>query len=384
MAHCNTVFNQLLRFVPRHEIENLSAKHHRGRRFRTASRWSQFVTMAFAQLSGRCSLRDVIEGLSSQAHKLYHLGAGLMPRSTLSRLNQNKPAELYEEVFGRLLQRCQSVAPGHGFRFQNKLYSLDATTIDLCLSVFPWARFRRTKGGVKLNLGLNHEGYLPEFVDLSEAAHHEVNWARTLKLPQGSIAVFDRGFTDYGWYKQLTDQGIFFVTRLKGNADYRVTDRRPVNKKHGLICDQSIEFTGYYAHQHCPDTLRRVHYRDPESGQTYAFLTNAFHLSAKTIADIYKARWQVELFFKWIKQNLKIKTFFGTSKNAVMTQIWIALCIYLMLAYLKFKSKLGLSLQQMLRLLHLNLFERRDLMALLKGDPPDPPTPTNPNQMALI
>lgn len=383
MAHCNTVFNQLLRFVPRHEIESLSAKHHRGRQFRTASRWSQFVTMAFAQLSGRCSLRDVIEGLSSQAHKLYHLGAGLLPRSTLSRLNQDKPAQLYEEVFGRLLHRCQSVAPGHGFKFQNKLYSLDATTIDLCLSVFPWAQFRRTKGGVKLNMGLNHDGYLPEFVDLSEAAHHEVNWARTLKLPRGSIVVFDRGFTDYGWYKQLIDQGIFFVTRLKTNADYRVSDRRRVRKNQGLTCDQSIEFTGYYARQRCPDTLRRVRYRDPQSGHAYVFLTNAFHLSAKTIADIYKARWQVELFFKWIKQNLKIKTFFGTSKNAVMTQIWIALCIYLMLCYLKFKSKLGLSLQQVLRLLHLNLFERRDLMALLKGDPPNL-APINPNQMALI
>lgn len=383
MSHCNTVLNQLLHFIPRHEIEGLSTKHHQGRRFRKASRWSQFVMMAFAQLSGRSSLRDVIEGLSRQSHKLYHLGAGLLPRSTLARINQDKPAELYEAVFGRLLHRCRSLAPGHGFRFHNKMYSLDATTIDLCLSVFPWAHFRRAKGGVKLNIGLNHEGYLPEFVDLSEAAHHEVKWARTLKLPGGSMAVFDRGFTDYGWYKQLIEQGIFFVTRLKDNADYRVIERRDVNKRQGLICDQSIVFAGYYARQHCPHTLRRIRYRDPVSSQVYVFLTNAFHLSAKTIADIYKARWQVELFFKWIKQNLKIKTFFGTSKNAVMTQIWIALCIYLMLAYLKFKSQLQLGLQQILRLLHLNLFERRDLMALLKGEPPDSGH-ANPNQLALL
>lgn len=193
----------------------------------------------------------------------------------------------------------------------------------------------------------------------------------------------DRGFTDYGWYKQLIEQGIFFVTRMKENADYRVIDRRPVNRAQGLICDQSIEWAGYYSRRACPHTLRRIRYQDPESGQEYVFVTNAFHLSPKTIADIYKARWQVELFFKWIKQNLKIKTFFGTSKNAVMTQIWIALCIYLMLAYLKFKSGLGLSMQHMLRLLHLNLFERRDLMALLRGDPPKLDL-TNPNQMKLI
>lgn len=383
MAHCNTVLNQFLHFVPRHEIESLSAEHHQGRRFRKAGRWSQFVMMAFAQLSGRCSLRDVIAGLSSQAHKLYHLGAGVLARSTLARINNDKPAALYEALFGRLLGRCQTVAPGHGFRFKNKLYSLDATTIDLCLSVFPWARFRRAKGGIKLNVGLNHEGYLPEFVGIHEAAHHEVNWARVLQLPSGSVVVMDRGFTDYGWYKQLIEQGIFFVTRMKENADYRVIDRRPVNRAQGLICDQSIEWAGYYSRRACPHTLRRIRYQDPESGQEYVFVTNAFHLSPKTIADIYKARWQVELFFKWIKQNLKIKTFFGTSKNAVMTQIWIALCIYLMLAYLKFKSGLGLSMQHMLRLLHLNLFERRDLMALLRGDPPKLDL-TNPNQMKLI
>lgn len=206
---------------------------------------------------------------------------------------------------------------------------------------------------------------------------------RTLKFPKGSIVAVDKGYNDYAWYKQLTDKGIFFVTRLKTNATYRLVNRRPVLKSKGLICDQTIEFTGIQTAKKCPVQLRRIGYRDAETGKRYVFLTNNFKLSAKTIADIYKARWQVELFFKWIKQNLKIKSFVGTGKNAVMTQIWIALCVYLLLAFLKFQSKLQKSTQQILRLLQLNLFEKRDLMALLRGDPPDSKQP-NINQLVLL
>ena len=383
MSHNNTVFSQLLKLLPRHEFESLSKQHHSGRSFRTATRWSQFITMAMGQLSGRNSLRDIVESMSAQAHRLYHLGSAKLSRSNLARINEDKPAALYEALFGKLLQRCQSSAPGHNFKFKNSLYSLDASTIDLCLSAFPWADFRKTKSAVKLHVGLNHAGYLPEFVAITEGKKHDVKVGRMFNFPKGSIVAIDKGYNDYAWYKQLTDKGIFFVTRLKTNAKYQVTDRRSVAKESGLTCDQTIEFTGLQTAKKCPVALRRIGYRDQVTGKKYVFLTNNFKLSAKTIADIYKARWQVELFFKWIKQNLKIKSFVGTSKNAVMTQIWIAMCMYLLIAFIKFQSRLTKSLQQILRLLQLNLFEKRDLMALLRGDPVND-RPTNANQAELF
>jgi len=383
LSHHNTVFSQLLKLLPRHEFESLAKQHHSGRSFRTASRWSQFVTMAMAQLSGRSSLRDIVENISAQTHRLYHLGSVKLSRSNLSRINEAKPYSLYEALFEKLLKRCQSVAPQHNFRFKNPLYSLDASTIDLCLSVFPWADFRTTKGAIKLHVGLNHRGFFPEFVTITEGKDHDVTVGRTLNFPKGSIVAIDKAYNDYAWYKQLTDKGIFFVTRLKSNAKFKVICRREVLKDKGLSCDQTIEFTGAQTSKKCPTPLRRIGYRDPISGKRYVFLTNNFKLSAKTIADVYKARWQVELFFKWIKQNLKIKSFIGTSKNAVMTQIWIALCIYLLIAFLKFQSKLKKSMQQILRLLHLNLFEKRDLMALLRGEPHNE-KPINIYQLALI
>lgn len=370
MTHCNTIFSQILKFVPRHEFEALANRHHSGRAFRTASRWSQFVTMAMAQLSGRNSLRDIVDSVSTQAHRLYHLGSAKMTRSNLSRINENKPHTLYEALFGKLLDRCQRLTPGHSFRFKNKLYSLDASTIDLCLCVFPWADFRSTKGAIKLHIGLNHSGYLPEFVTITEGKTSDIEIGRMLSFPAGSIIALDRGYTDYQWYNQLSNKGIFFVTRLKSNASYKVVKRHPVLNNKGLTSDQTIILTGIGAAKDCPIQLRRIGYRDQKTGKQYVFLTNHFKLAAKTIADIYKARWQVELFFKWIKQNLKIKSFVGTSKNAVMTQIWIALCVYLLIAFIKFHAKIKQSMQQILRLLQLNLFDKRDLMALLRGDPP--------------
>jgi len=275
------------------------------------------------------------------------------------------------------------MAPGHDFRFDNPLYSLDASTIDLCLSAFPWADFRTTKGAIKLHVGLNHAGYLPEFVTITDGKTSDIEIGRTLEFPKGSMVAIDRGYNDYAWYKQLTEKGIFFVTRLKSDAKIRIASRRLVLSSKGLTIDQTIEFTGIQTAKKCPIQLRRIGYRDPETGKHYVFLTNNFKLAAKTIADIYKARWQVELFFKWIKQNLKIKFFLGTSKNTVMTQIWIALCVYLLLAFIKFQSKLKKRMQQILRLLQLNLFEKRDLMALLRDDPPLD-RKTDINQLALL
>ena len=292
MAHHSTVFAQLLKWVPRHEFETLANRHHEGQRLRRCSRWSQFVALSVAQLAGRCSLRDIVSNLSAQTAKLYHLGSGHVTRSSLARLNEKQPHTLYEALFHKLYARCQGLAPRHGFRFKNKLYSLDASTIDLCLSLFPWAKFRRTKGAVKVHVGLDHDGFLPSFVTLTEGKTHDVTVGRTLDLPPTSIVVVDRAYTDYAWFKTLEDKGIYFVIRQKRNARYRVIERRPVPAGKGLICDQTIRITGTKA-KSCPIPLRRIAYRDPETGQRYVFLTNNFHLAARTIADIYKARWQV-------------------------------------------------------------------------------------------
>ena len=370
LAHNNTVFAQLLKMVPRHGFETLASQNHEGRRLRKMTRWSQFVAMTLSQLSGRASLRDVVSNLSAQTAKLYHLGTTVVTRSSLARVNEKQPYSLYEQLAGKLLIQCQRRAPRHSFRFKNKLYSLDASTIDLCLSVFPWAKFRTTKGAVKLHVGLDHDGLLPAFMTITDGKNHDITAARSLRLSKGSIVVMDRGYNDYAWYNQLNSQGVFFVTRLRKNARYCVTERRHVIKSKGLTSDQSIRLTGTKA-SNCPITLRRVGFKDAVTGIQYYFLTNNFDLAASTIAEIYKARWQIELFFKWIKQNLKIKSFLGTSRNAVMTQIWIAICVYLLLAYLKFASQIDKSFQQILRLLQLNLFDRRDLRGLLVGGPPE-------------
>jgi hypothetical protein len=322
------------------------------------------MVMFIGQLSSRKSLRDLVMNVAAQTNKLYHLAIKPCSRATLARVNEKQPASLYEAIFHKLLQRCHQFAPKHKFKFNGKIYLLDATVVDLCLSVFPWAKFRKAKGAIKLHFGIDADGYLPEFMDLTDGKFHESKWAKTLKLPHGSMAVFDMGFTDYGWYQTLMKNNIFFVTRLKCNARIKYLHKRRGRKATGVNNDQTILLGNI------PQPLRLVGYCDPETGKEYRFVTNADHLDAKTIANLYKERWQIEQFFKWIKQNLKIKTFLGTSRNAVLTQIWIALCVYLLLSFLKFKAKLGISMQQMLRLLQLNLFERRNLIELFK--PPGP------------
>jgi hypothetical protein len=363
MAYHTTILRQIIEIFPRHEFDALARDYHRGQKFRSFNRWTQFMVMFIGQLSGRKSLRDLVMNVAAQTNKLYHLAIKPCSRATLARVNEQQPAELYEAVFHKLLQKTRQFAPKHRFKFSGKLYLLDATVVDLCLSVFPWAKFRQAKGAIKVHMGLDGDGYLPEFVDLTNGKTHEINWAKTLKLPRGSMAVFDMGFTDYGWYQTLTANGVYFVTRLKSNARIKYLHKRRGRKSPGVTRDQTILLGTI------PNPLRLVCYQDQETGKKYRFLTNADHLDAKTIADLYKERWQIELFFKWIKQNLKIKTFLGTSPNAVLTQVWIALIVYLLLSFLKFKAKLGLSMQQILRLLQLNLFERRNFIELFK--PPD-------------
>lgn len=248
---------------------------------------------------------------------------------------------------------------------------------------FRTTNFRTTKGAIKLHVGLNHDGYLPEFVSVTEGKCADVTAGRKIQFPKGSIVVMDKGYNEYPWYKQLNDKGITFVTRLKKNAQYRVVKRHAVLNNKGVGSDQTIELIGMQAAKKCPIRLRRIAYRDTTKGKYYVFLTNNFKLSAKSVAGLYKARCQLELFFKWIKQNPKIKSFIGTSKNAVMTQIWVAMCIYLIVAFLKLQSKASKSMQQILRVLHFNLFEKRDLMALLRGDSINHRR-YNPNQFLLL
>jgi len=369
MAYNGSVLSQLLKLLPRHEFEKQANRYDGKRRSNALSRWSQFVALAIGQLAGRRSLRDIEATVQSQGRHRYHLGSQSISRSALGRANEQLDYRFFESLFQNLYQRCISKRRHHGFRFRNKLFSLDASLIDVSMKVFPWADFNRKKSAFKLHLGLDHDGLIPAFASVTQGKVSDMAQARLMALPKGSVVVFDKGYNCYRWHNSLTEQGIFFVSRIRSNARYRVLERRAVNRNGGVTSDQTIEYVAQRKDGDVLKPIRRVGYRDPESGKHYVFITNQFNWSAKTIADIYKQRWQVELFFKWIKQNLKIKAFLGTSENAVMTQIMAALCVYLLLAYLKFQSKIDKSLQQIMRLLQLNLFVRRSLPALLQ--PPD-------------
>jgi hypothetical protein len=317
--------------------------------------------MAFIQLAARRSMRDGLRCLEAVGNRLYHWGLKNVSRSTFADANNSRPVGFFKDMFAEMYALCAAKAPKHRFRFKSKLFSLDATTIKLCLSLFPWASFRQTKGGVKMHTLLDHDGHIPAFATVTDAKTHESRIAQALELPKGSIVVFDKGFISYPWFRTLGAKSIFFVTRLKRNAAYKLLERRPVNRKTGVTSDHIIEV----ANRGKPLRLRRIGYRDPESGKHYEFLTNHFRLSPKTIADIYKDRWQIELFFKEIKQNLRIKNFVGNSENAVLIQIYTALTVYLLLAYQKFLSRLGLSVQQLFQLIQLNLLCSASLEELL-------------------
>jgi len=370
LSHNNTAFHQLLKPLSRHEFEGLAQEHHSGQKLRSATRWDQFVGMAMSQLSGRQSLRDIQSNLEAQQHKLYHLGAKPIAKSTLARLNEKQPAELYEAIFHRLLKRCRDMPGKHKFRFKNPLYSLDASAIELSLKAFPWAAHRHDAANVKLSVGLNHGTHVPEFVAVSDGQENDMVQGRRFDFPKGSIVAFDKGYVDYQWFKSLTDKGVFFVTRLRAKAVYKVLERRETVAGSGVSSDQIIQLSSAHALKRGAPKLRRIGYKDPETGKFYQFLTNNFHLSASTIAAIYKDRWQVELFFKAIKQNLKIKAFVGTSKNAVLTQLWIAMITYLLLAIARYSARKGWTVQRIMRVVQLNLFDRRALKEILNPDPP--------------
>ncbi len=369
MSHNNTVYSQILKMVPRHEFSSVAKKHDGPRRKDAMSRWTQFIAMSTAQLAGRSSLRDIESALASQKNISYHLGSGAVKRTTLSRANQTLDSKFYEELFAKLYARCAGRSPKHKFRFKRKLFSLDASLLDVSMKVFPNAEYNKMKAAYKLHIGLDHDGLIPAFAAVTVGKTGDQTQAKLMQFPKGSVLVFDKGYADYSWHNQLTDQGIFWVTRIRSNAKYRVLERREANRSKGITSDQIIEYTSIRSCKNNLRAVRRIGYHDKETGKHYVFITNHLEWSAKTIADIYKQRWQVELFFKWIKQNLKIKAFLGNTDNAVMTQVFVALCIYLILAYLKFQSKINQSLQQISRLIHVNLFAKRDLIQLFKPPP---------------
>jgi hypothetical protein len=379
-----SIFSQLLQLFPRYEFQKLVKQTHAERHARGFTCWGQFVAMLFCQLGRAHSLREITDGLKSCEGKLKHLGILAPHRSTLAYANEHRPWQLYQELFLLLLQRIQSQEIGQKkFRFKNKLVSLDSTIIDLSLRLFNWAHFRRTKGAIKIHLLLDHDGYLPNFAWITEAKVADIQIARQILFPPGTIVVDDRAYNDYRLFGRWTSQKVYFVTRLKENAQYEVVGEGDPPQNRNILKDQLIEFTDPVSREKCPYPLRLIQVYDPEKKEVYFFLTNHMGLGATTIAAIYKDRWQIEIFFKYLKQYLKIKTFVGTSPNAVKIQIWTALIAMLMLRHLQLMARFAWSLSNLVALLRMNLFTHRDLWAWLNQPFDTPPSDYEPEQLAL-
>ncbi len=379
MLRSHSLFGQILSLISRSEfarhVKDLKVERY-AKGFRA---WDQLVAMLFCHLAQAKSLREITGGLKTCLGKLNHVGLDSAPaRSTLAYANAHRPWELFQRVFNGLVGVCQQAAPKHRFRFRNPIRSLDATVIELCQSMFDWAKYVKTKGAVKLHLLLDHDGHLPTWALLTEGKVHEVRVARLLQLSPGSILVIDRGYNDYSLFEAWDDQGVWFVTRLKSNADYQVVvDWTEAAKGKQIRADQIIRLKG------TERELRRVVVWDDEKREEVEFLTNHMTFAASTIAAIYRQRWQIELFFKALKQNLKIKTFVGTSANAVHIQVWTALIAILLLKYLQFKSRLGWALSNLVALVRWNLFTYRDLWKWLDDPYHTPPDETAPAPIQL-
>ncbi len=363
MNKYNSIFGQILSFFPRWQFESFVHETRSSKRIKGFNCWDQFVSMLFCQLAQAHTLREICGGLATSLGKMVHLGMKKAPsRSTLAYANEHRPWQLYEKLFYHILGICHSQFGGrHKFRFKNKLLSFDSSIIALCLSMFDWAKFRRTKGAIKLHLLLDHAGYLPQFVHVTPGKVHEVNILKKIALDPGTIIVIDRGLVDYALWSFWTQQGVYFVTRLKENADYHIVQKNPIPENSNILKDQLIHLQGFYSKKKCPLALRMIVFKDTETKERFTFITNNMKLAASTIAAIYKDRWQIELFFKALKQNLRIKTFVGTSFNAVMIQIWTALIAILILKYLKAKSKIQWSLSNLVAMLRMNLLTYKDL-----------------------
>ena len=388
MVQAASLFNQLLRHFPRTEFGALVKKHQAERAAKGFTCWTQFVSMAFCQLAHADSLREICNGLACSEGKLVHLGILSAPnKSTLAYANEHRPAALFEDLFYTALNRFRDQQSLGGrkakFRFKNKLQSLDSTTISLCLELFPWAKFRRAKGGVKAHVLLDHDDYLPSYVLITEASKSDVRVAQSLDLNAGSIVAMDRGYNDYALFGKWTQREVYFVTRLKENAAFEVVESTMLPLPRNILADELIRFTGSKAVQDCPDLLRRVVVWDEVNEREIVLLTNLLHFGPTTIAAIYKDRWEIELFFKALKQNLKLKSFVGTSRNALLIQIWTALIAMLLLKWLHHLSKAKWSLSNLASMLRLNLFTYRDLRQWLANPFGTPPLVPQAEQLSL-
>lgn len=383
---CHTsLFSQVLSLIDRNHfvrtVKELSAeKHAKG-----FTCWGQFVAMLFCQLAQAKSLREIVQGLRSCEGKLNHVGVAEHPkRSTLAYANEHRPWKLYQGVFYSLLERCMAIAPGKKFRFKNKLLSMDATIIELCATMFDWAKFRQAKGALKVHLLLDHDGYLPVFAHITEGRENELLTMRKLHFGRGTIVVFDRAYNDYHLFERWCSDGVFFVTRLKKNAYWTSVEKQAVPQGSPIRRDEIGEFQFLHAGRKVVHAYRKVTVWLEEKKEELVLLTNNFKLSARTIAAIYKERWQIELFFKALKQNLRIKTFVGTSVNAVHIQIWTALIAILLLKYLQFRATLAWALSNLVALLRWNLFTYRDLWTWINKPTDTPPESVFPEQLSLV
>jgi hypothetical protein len=379
-----SLFAQLLDLVPRPEFERLARLHGVEARSKGFSSWDQFVAMLFCQLGQAHSLREIVQGLASAMGKLVHVGLRRAPsRATLSYANEHRPWVFYRELFGRVLERGRLYAKGKGkLRLRAPVYLLDATVIDLCLEVFNWARFRRAKGAVKLHLVLEHEGHLPVFAHITDGKVHEVRMARRLNFPPGAIVVMDRAYNDYTLFNEWCERDVSFVTRMKDNAVYEVLERYAPQGE-TIRRDEWVLLTGTGAQAKCPHVLRRIVVWDPQKRRELVLLTNILDLAASTVARLYKERWQIELFFKALKQNFRVKTFVGTSANAVKTQLWTALLAILLLKILQLRSAFKWSLSNLVAILRMNLFTYRNLWEWLDEPFDTPPLLPQPIQLEL-
>jgi len=381
------VFTQLMEFFSRHDFDK-SVRRYRGNyRTRDFSCRDQFLAMAFAQLTYRESLRDIETCLRSVQPKLYHMGfRGRIARSTIADANRKRDWRIYADFAQTLIGRARKLYLNEpfGVDLEGAAYALDSTTIDLCLSLFPWATFRRRKGAVKLHTLLDLRGNIPCFLRISHGKMHDVNILDELPIEPGAFYIMDKAYIDYARLYRLHQQAAFFLTRAKKNLDAKRRESRIVDKTTGLRSDQTIVLAGAKSSQSYPEALRRIHYYDIETGKRFVFLTNNFVLSALTIAQLYKCRWQIELFFKWIKQHLRIKAFYGTSPNAVRTQIWIAISVYVLVAIVKKELKIERSLSEILQILSVNPFEKTPVLQLLTNPTNSFPDTPFPKQLTLF
>lgn len=365
MNQGSTIFSQIMGFLPKHKFRQCVSRYKGNYRIRSFTCLDQFLCMAFAQLTYRESLRDIICCLRAMRDKLYHMGIrAKVSRTTLARANENRDWRIYCDFAQILIHQARKLyaEDDFGLELKETVYALDSTTIDLCLSLFPWARFRKTKGAVKMHTLLDLRGNIPSFVAITDGKVHDVNILDALIPEPGAIYVMDKAYLDYRRLYSLHQNAAFFVTRAKSNTQIKRLYSNPVDKSTGLRCDQIVVMTGYYTKKAYPDKLRRIKYYDSRNDLRLVFLTNQLNLSAKTIADLYQSRWQIELFFKWIKQHLRIKAFYGTSENAVKTQIWIAITVYVLVAIIKKRMNIELSLYTILQILSVSIFEKMPIL----------------------